>query len=139
MTYDAASQRKFKLHTAVLWSINDYPTLGTLSGRTTKGYYACIHCDKNPLSRPLNNKLVYIGHRRYLPTGHLWRQNTSDFDGNLEDQEAPGKFTAKEVQELLQRVSNVQLGLKDTGLKRKHGDKGERVIYNRKAGWWKLL
>ena len=36
MTYDAAHRRKFKLHTTVLWSINDYPALGTLSGRTTK-------------------------------------------------------------------------------------------------------
>ena len=26
----------------------------------------------------------------------------------------------------------------DTGLKRKRGDKGDRVIYNRKSAWWKL-
>lgn len=50
-TYDAFSARKFNLRAAVLWCIHDYPALSTLSGRTTKGYYACIHCDKNPLSR----------------------------------------------------------------------------------------
>ena len=32
MTYDAARRRKFKLHATVLWSINDYPVLRTLSG-----------------------------------------------------------------------------------------------------------
>ena len=53
---------------------------------------------------------------------------------------APGKFTAEEIAELLQRVSHVQPGVThDTGLKRKRGDKGERVIYNRKSAWWKLL
>ena len=57
-TYDAFSGDKFKLRAAVLWCIHDYPALRTISGRTTKGYYACIHCDKNPLSRPLRIRLV---------------------------------------------------------------------------------
>jgi len=138
MTYDASSRTKFNLHAAVLWSINDYPALGTLSGQTTKGYYACVHCNKNPLSRRLKNKLAYIGHRHYLPKDHDWRKHKTKFDGNTEEQEAPRNFTAEEVAELLQRVSHVQPGVQDTGLKRKEGDKGERVIYNRKAGWWKL-
>ena len=42
-TYDACTGKKFDLRAAVLWCIHDYPALGTLSGRTTKGYYACIH------------------------------------------------------------------------------------------------
>jgi len=60
------------------------------------------------------------------------------FRWNLEYQEAPGKFTAEEVEELLERVCNVEPGLNDAGLKRMRGKKEERVIYNRKAGWWKL-
>ena len=76
MTYDVASQTKFNLHAAILWSINDYSVLGTLSGRSTKGYYACVHCDKNTLSRRLKNKIGYIGHRHYLPTDHDWRKYT---------------------------------------------------------------
>ena len=75
MTYDAASRRKFKLYAAMLCSINDYPALGTMSSRTTKGYYACVQCDKNSLSRRLKNKLAYIGHRRFLPTNHHWWKN----------------------------------------------------------------
>ena len=119
MTYDAASRTKFNLHAAVLFSINDYPALGTLSGQTTKGYYACVHCDKNPLSRRLKNKIGYIDHRRYLPTDHDWCKYTKEFDGNTEEQEAHEKFNAEEVAELLQRVSHVQPGVIDTGLKRK--------------------
>jgi len=119
MTYDAASRTKFNLHAAVLWSINDYPALGTLLGQSTKGYYACVHCDKNPLSRRLKNKIGYIGHCLYLPTDHDWRKYTKEFDGNTEEQGAPEKFTAEEVAELLQRVSHVHPGVTDTGLMRK--------------------
>jgi hypothetical protein len=38
--YDTLSGRMFKLHGVVLWCIYDYPTLNTLSGRITKGYFA---------------------------------------------------------------------------------------------------
>ena len=69
-TYDALSGKMFDLHAAVLWCIHDYPALSTLSGRTTRGYAACIHCDKHPLSYGLRHKIGYIGHYRFLPKGH---------------------------------------------------------------------
>jgi hypothetical protein len=49
-TYDPCTGRKFDLRAAMLWCIHDFPALGTLSGQTTKGYYACIYCDKDLLS-----------------------------------------------------------------------------------------
>ena len=48
--YDAITGKMFNPRAAVLWCIHDYPALSTLSGRTTKGYFACTHCDKHPLS-----------------------------------------------------------------------------------------
>ena len=71
-TYDAFTDKMFTLHAAILWCIHDYPALGTLSGRSTKGYFACIHCDEDPLSQALNNKIGYLGHRRFLPADHPW-------------------------------------------------------------------
>jgi hypothetical protein len=50
-TFDALSGKDFDLHAIVIWCIHDYPALSTLLGRVTKGYYACVHCDKNPCSR----------------------------------------------------------------------------------------
>ena len=41
-TFDAFSGKSFDLHTMVIWCIHDYPTLSTLLGRVTKGYYACV-------------------------------------------------------------------------------------------------
>ncbi|EAY97045.1 hypothetical protein OsI_18969 [Oryza sativa Indica Group] len=108
-TYDAFSARKFNLRAAVLWCIHDYPALSTLSGRTTKGYYACIHCDKNPLSRAPRNKIGYFGHRRFLPRTHAWRRSHA-FDGHHENQVEPGKFSTDEVLEQLEKVKDVRPG-----------------------------
>src|SRR6185436_11641453 len=97
------------LRAAVLWCIHDYQALSTLSGRTTKGYYACIHCDKNPLSRALRGKIAYIGHRRFLPKDHEWRKSFA-FDGRHETRDVKSKFSSKEVQAELEKVKDVRLG-----------------------------
>ena len=69
-TYDALAGKMFNLRAVVLWCIHDYPALGTISGRTTRGFFACTHCDKKPLSYSLRNKIGYFGHCRFLPSGH---------------------------------------------------------------------
>jgi hypothetical protein len=136
-TLDACTGTKFKLRAAVLWCIHDYPALSTLSGRTTKGYYACIHCDKDPLSRRIRGKLCYIGHRRYLPLSHKWR-NCLAFDGQRERNVQPGKFTVEEVERELDKVKDVRPGKQPdmTGNKRKRSD-GPK-IYTRKSVLWRL-
>jgi hypothetical protein len=136
-TYDAFSARKFNLRAAVLWCIHDYPALSTLSGRTTKGYYACIHCDKNPLSRAPRNKIGYFGHRRFLPRTHAWRRSHA-FDGHHENQVEPGKFSTDEVLEQLEKVKDVRPGKHDTSKKRKRGEDEGPLIYSRKVSLWKL-
>ena len=93
----------------MLWSIHDFLALSTLSGQTTKGSYACIYCDKNPLLRSLRKKLGCLGHRCYLPRDHPWRKSL-DFDGETEDQDAPKKFTLQEVLEELEKVKDVYPG-----------------------------
>jgi hypothetical protein len=132
-TYDACTGRKFDLHAAVLWCIHDYPTLATLSGRTTKGYYACIYCDKNLLSLAIRNKLCYIGHRHYLKRTHSWR-NSLDFNGKRENKVEPGSFTVDEVLQELEKVKDVRPGKQTdiTGNKRKRSDSPK--IYSRKFG-----
>jgi hypothetical protein len=44
--YGGLTGKMFNLRAVVLWCIHDYPAMSTLSGHTTKGYFACIHCDK---------------------------------------------------------------------------------------------
>jgi hypothetical protein len=142
-TYDALTGKPFNLRAAVLWCIHDYPALSTLSGRTTKGYFACIHCDKHPLSFRLRSKIGYFGHFRFLPKGHRLRRN-NEFAGLFESNEAPGKFSTEELLAELEKVKDVRPGKKKQECgKRKRSDiessnpKGPR-IWSRKVGLWKL-
>jgi hypothetical protein len=73
--YDGFSGKIFNLRAAVLWCIHDYLALSTLSGHTTKGYFACIHCDKHPLSYSLRSKIGYFGHYHLHPNGHCLRRD----------------------------------------------------------------
>ena len=90
-TFDAFIGTMFDLHAAVIWCIHDYPALSTLSGRTTKGYFACVRCDKDPCCQALRGKICYIGHRRFLPKDHPWRKSKA-FNGKHENHEKPGEF-----------------------------------------------
>jgi len=40
----------FFLLAVIILCIHDYPALGTMSGRMTHGYNACVRYDRNPLS-----------------------------------------------------------------------------------------
>ena len=36
-TYDVSKKETFRLHACVLWTVNDFPAYGNLSGWSTKG------------------------------------------------------------------------------------------------------
>lgn len=67
--YDAYKQQLFTLKAVLLWTINDFPAYGNLSGCVVKGYYACPICGEDTYSNRLKHgkKNVYTGHRRFLP------------------------------------------------------------------------
>ena len=108
-TLDAITGKDFKLRAAVLWCIHDYLALSTLSGRTTSGYFACLHCDQNPLSYAIRSKLCYIGHYRFLPRGHRLRKD-SEFASLHDSSAKPGTFTTEELLEELEKVRDVRVG-----------------------------
>ncbi|WVZ71512.1 hypothetical protein U9M48_020091 [Paspalum notatum var. saurae] len=137
--YDARSGKKFTLRAAVLWCIHDYPALSTLSGRTTKGYFACIHCDKHPLSYGLRNKIGYFGHFRYLPKGHRLRRN-NEFAGLHESNDPPSEFSTEELLAELEKVKEVRPGKQQVCGKRKRSelDRGHVRIWTRMVSLWKL-
>ncbi|CAH9079402.1 unnamed protein product [Cuscuta epithymum] len=111
-TFDVSSKRIFRMHAAVLWTINDFPAYGDLSGWSTKGYMACPLCNQRTYSQRLRNKLCYMGHRRYLPKNHAWRRSKK-FNGKREDNEAPETLTGDEVLMQLHRLEDVIPGKHD--------------------------
>lgn len=97
--YDAFRQQSFTLRFVLLWTINDFPAYGNLSGCTTKGYYACPNCGEKTYAERLEhgNKMAFTGHRRFLSRYHAYRKLSEDFNGKEELDPAPKPLTGEQV------------------------------------------
>lgn len=87
------------MRATLLWTINDFLALATLSGRSTRGRYACPHCGESTCSRWLKHgkKFCYLGHRRWLDVRHQFRRQKDNFDGTIELRTAPVPLSGSEV------------------------------------------
>jgi hypothetical protein len=135
--YDGS--KMFNLYAAVLWGIYDYPALSTLLGCTTKGYFACIHCEKHRLSYSLRSKIGHFGHYHFLPNGHRpWNDN--EFAGIHERNDPSGEFSMEELLAKMEKVKDVRPGKPKSSGKRKHSDlEGRKVeIWSGMVSSWKL-
>ncbi|XP_026432288.1 uncharacterized protein LOC113329651 [Papaver somniferum] len=54
-TWDAYAQEMFTLRAVVLWTINDYPALGTLCGCRYAGYHGCVNVGQSLVGTLLHN------------------------------------------------------------------------------------
>ena len=72
ITCDTSTQQTFKLHAALLWTINDFPTYRNLS-KSTKGKLACPIYNKDTVFRWLKSgkNMCYMGYRWFLPQRHI--------------------------------------------------------------------
>nr|GEY94750.1 hypothetical protein [Tanacetum cinerariifolium] len=69
----------------ILKRIN-FPARSSLSDWSGQSYLACPTCNKETPSTRVNGKTIYVGHRRFLPIKHRWR-NDKTFKANLDDLE----------------------------------------------------
>jgi len=83
-TYDVCTSSNFQMHAALLWTINDYPGYGDLSGWTTKGKLACTVCHSETGSTRLKfgKNESFMGHRRFLDMDHHYRQDKKNLTTN---------------------------------------------------------
>ncbi|XP_020254313.1 uncharacterized protein LOC109831399 [Asparagus officinalis] len=81
-TYDADKGETFIMRAALMWTINDFPAYGMLSGYSVHGYKACPYCHVDTTSTwlPFSKKICYCGHRRMLKEDHLYRDDDVHFD-----------------------------------------------------------
>jgi hypothetical protein len=117
-TFDACIEDIFQLHATFLWSIHDYPGYAIMYGRSTRGYYTCVHCDVNPCYKALTNKIGYNGHRRFLPKDHPYRRRKL-FNGKAQPRDPPRKYTREELVEKLETVKDYVPGKNPAVNKRK--------------------
>ncbi|KAL4010220.1 hypothetical protein IC575_030450 [Cucumis melo] len=103
-TYDSVSGEYFQLRASLLWTINDFPAYGDLSGWSTKGYQACHICKEDKSSFGIRGKISFMGHRRYLPENHSWRRS-KQHDGKVEHRPPPITMNGEEMLEQLSTVN----------------------------------
>ena len=62
-------ERQFNLRALLMWTVNDFPAYGLLSGQQVHGYKGCPLCGPKTCSKYalLLGKMIYLGGRRYLP------------------------------------------------------------------------
>jgi hypothetical protein len=89
--WDEHKQESFNLRALLFVTINDWPALSNLSGQTNKGYNACTHCLDETEGAYLHKckKVVYLGHRRFLPKRHPVRKKGNHFGGEADHREKP--------------------------------------------------
>lgn len=93
--------------TALLWTINNFPTYAVLSGWNAQDFLACPCCmDATCYERlKCSHKQVYMGHHRYLEWGHRFRRDR--FDGTIEMRDAPKLLTGFEIYDQVRDITNV--------------------------------
>lgn len=138
-TFDASIHQNFKMHAALLWTINDFPAYGNLSGWSTKGKLACPCCNKDTFSMRLDNsrKQCFMRHRRYLPMNHKWCIDKKSFDGTKEYGLPPKPLTGEDILNQVKDLEGVILS-KDVSKKTKvsHDNRGDN--WNKKSIFFKL-
>jgi len=142
-TYDAYSGDKFQLYAALLWTINDFPAYGMLSGWSTKGKLACPICNEWTCSLTLKNgkKQCYMGHRRYLDKQHPWRKSKK-FNGKAEYQSEPEELSGNDILRQFAHVPDVRFGKQSNTGKRKRAE--QELNWTKKSiffelPYWKTL
>ncbi|XP_070054431.1 uncharacterized protein [Nicotiana tomentosiformis] len=91
-TYDISTKQNFLLHAALMWTINDFPTYGILSGWSTAGKLACPCCIQHTKAFTLKHRgknTWFDCHSRFLPMNHEFRRITCAFIKNRTDFEEP--------------------------------------------------
>ncbi|XP_038708541.1 uncharacterized protein LOC120003590 [Tripterygium wilfordii] len=111
-TYDASKGETFNMHAAILWTINDFPAYGNLSGWSTKGKMACPKCNKETMSDRLTfgRKQCYMHHRRFLPPSHSFRKNKRMFDNKIDNNSKPKNLSGDELLQQMRCIGNMAFG-----------------------------
>jgi hypothetical protein len=126
------------MRAALMWTINDFPAYGMLSGWSTHGRFACPHCMEHTKAFNLKHggKASWFDcHRRFLPANHQFRKKKNLF--KLETTETDGpppKITSYEV---FNRVSGLWR-FPDVGKRIRYDGYGDTHNWTKRSIFWDL-
>jgi hypothetical protein len=92
LTYDISTKQNFIMKACLMWTINDFPAYGMLSGWGTQGKLACLHCMKHTKAFTLKaggKNSWFDCHRRFLPADHSFRRSKRRFTKNSDEKDGP--------------------------------------------------
>ncbi|KAL9357242.1 hypothetical protein Peur_050495 [Populus x canadensis] len=115
LTYDISMKQNFVMRAALMWTINDFPAYGMVSGWSTHGKLACPYCMENNKAFTLTNggkASFFYCHRRFLPHNHRYRKNRKDFFvGRVENDVAPPRLSGEELFDVVSEYGEIVFGL----------------------------
>ncbi|XP_072079067.1 uncharacterized protein [Arachis hypogaea] len=111
LTYDIHSKSNFVMRAALLWTINDFPAYGMLSGWMIAGRLACPYCMERTKAFQLKNggkPSWFDCHRQFLPDNHMFRRNKDAFYKNrIERSEPPPRLTGEQIWDIVQNYDKI--------------------------------
>ncbi|XP_013654353.2 uncharacterized protein LOC106359158 [Brassica napus] len=114
-TYDISRKETFTMRAALMWTINDFPAYGMMSGWMTHGRLAFPYCLDDTKSFWLKHGRKHSWfdcHRMFLPKEHPYRRNVQAFrKGKTISDDPPPWLTGEEIR--YERINNI-VGLKKT-------------------------
>lgn len=115
LTYDASRKQNFMMKACLMWTVNDFPAYGMLSGWSTHGRLACPYCmeDTKAFWLKYGRKHSWFDcHRRFLPKHHSFRRSKTAFKKNVVEKEGPpfifdGELVWQTVKDLPQVMETI--------------------------------
>jgi hypothetical protein len=92
-------------------TISDFSVAHNLSRLSKEVGCGCPHCFREIDSQYLSEsqKIVYMGHRHYIPIKHQFQNMKDQFNGKIEKRHPPSYLTSHKVYEMVKDV-HVVLG-----------------------------
>ena len=117
-TYDVSRKKNFMMRAALMWTINDFPAYGMLSGWGTQEKLAYPYCMDDTKAFRLHyggKNSWFDSHRRFLPNDHTFRRNKNAFKkGKVEMGGSPSMLTFEQIwhviRDLPKVVDNLHVG-----------------------------
>ncbi|XP_058758797.1 uncharacterized protein LOC131632049 [Vicia villosa] len=111
LTYNISTKQNFIMKACLMWTINDFPAYGMLSGWGTQGKLACPHCmeytDAFTLKSGHKNSW-FDCHRRFLPPNHSFRRSKRSFIKNRVVKDGPPPiFTGQDIWAIISHFPKV--------------------------------
>jgi len=115
LNYDISRKHNFVMRAAMMWTINDFPAYGMVSGWSTHGKLRCPYCMENNKAFTLINggkASFFYCHRHFLPLNHRYRKNRNDFFiDRVEKDVAPPRLSGEELFDVVSEYGDIVFGL----------------------------